>query len=76
MNLDTGKRLITYRRLNRPPASPIISFGAVSAMTAPLGAPKPLPKKAADMRGAFPLFIMCSVFSDGLCPSLQREQSK
>ena len=26
--------------------------------------------------GAFPLFVMCSVFSDGLCPSLQREQSK
>lgn len=23
-----------------------------------------------------PLFVMCSVFSDGLCPSLQREQSK
>ncbi len=27
--------------------------------------------------GAFPLFVMCSVFSDGLCPSLQkRKQSK
>lgn len=72
-----GKRLITYRRLNRPSASPIISFGAVSAMTAPPDVPTPLPKKAADMRGAFPLFVMCSVFSDGLCPSLQkRKQSK
>lgn len=45
-------------------------------MTAPPDAPTPLPKKAADMMGAFPLFVMCSVFSDGLCLSLQREQSK
>ncbi len=45
-------------------------------MTAPPGALTPLPKKAADMMGVFPLFVMCSVFSDGLCPSLQREQSK
>lgn len=46
-------------------------------MTAPPDAPTPLPKKAADMRECSPLFVMCSVFSDGLCPSLQkRKQSK
>ena len=35
--------------LNKPPARPLISFGAVSAITAQPNAPTPFPKKAIDI---------------------------
>ena len=76
MNLDTGKTADYLPPLEQTARRAHNFFRSGIGHDRPARRTQAFAEEGCRHEGSVPLFVMCSVFSDGLCPSLQREQSK